>query len=64
MPYKIMCWIPVESDETEIYPTREEAPRDLEDYALIQPENIFRIVKVQPQEYRAYSRGKGSEKER
>jgi len=48
MPYKIVCWIPVEPDQPEIYPTRKEALRDLENYALIQPENIFRIVKVQP----------------
>jgi hypothetical protein len=58
MPYKILCWIPVEPDEPEIYPTRKEALRDLENYALIQPENIFRIVKVQPQEYRPCSRSK------
>jgi hypothetical protein len=64
MPYRIVCWIPVEPDVPEIYPTRKEALKDLENYAVMQPENIFRIVKVQPQEYRAYSRGKGSEKER
>ena len=51
MPYKIVCWIPVESDQPEIYPTRKEALRDLENYALMQPENIFRIVRVQAGEY-------------
>jgi hypothetical protein len=56
MPYKIVCWIAVEPDEPEIYPTREEALRDLENYALIQPEDIYRVVKVPPGEYRPYSR--------
>jgi hypothetical protein len=56
MPYKIVCWIPVESDQPEIYPTRKEALKDLENYALMQPENIFRIVRVQPGEYRSYNR--------
>ena len=51
MPYKIVCWIPVESDQPEIYPTRKEALRDLENYALIHPEYIFRIVKIQSREY-------------
>ena len=58
MPYKIVCWIPVESDQPEIYPTRKGALRDLENYALMQPENIFRIVRVQPQEYRRYGGSK------
>lgn len=35
MPYKIVCWIPVEPDQPEIYPTRKEALRDLENYALM-----------------------------
>ena len=29
MFYKIVCWIPVEPDEPGIYPTREEALREL-----------------------------------
>ena len=59
MPYKIVCWIPVESDQPEIYPTRKEALRDLENYALIHPEYIFRIVKIQSREYRRqYGRSK------
>ena len=62
MPYKIVCWIPVEPDEPEIYPTRKEALRDLENYALMQPENIFRIVRVQPGEYQPYSGGERMKK--
>jgi hypothetical protein len=62
MPYKIVCWISVEPDEPEIYPTREEALRDLENYALMQPENIFRIVSVHPVEYRSYNRRERVEK--
>ena len=58
MPYKILCWIPVESDQPEIYPTRKEALRDLENYAVMQPEYISRIVKVQTQEYWPYGRSK------
>lgn len=46
MAYKILCWIPVEEEDPEIYPTREEALKDLEQYQLIQPENIYRIVSV------------------
>ena len=60
MPYKIVCWIPVEPDQPEIYPTRKEALRDLENYALMQPENIFRIVRVQHGEFRDYKGGKPS----
>jgi len=47
MPYKILCWIPVEEDEPEVYPTRKEALRDLESLRLMQPENIYKIVKVE-----------------
>jgi hypothetical protein len=64
MPYKIICWIPVEPDEPEIYPTRKEALRVLENYALMQPENIFRIVRVHPGEYRSYSRRERIQKEK
>ena len=56
----IVCWIPVEPDQPKIYPTRKEALRDLENYALMQPENIFRIVRVQPGEYSDRTGGKHS----
>ena len=46
MVYKILCWIPIEEEEPEIYPTRKEALKDLEQYQIMQPENIYRIVRV------------------
>ncbi|MBO3842910.1 MAG: hypothetical protein FGF48_10950 [Candidatus Brockarchaeota archaeon] len=55
MPYKIKVWIPVEEDEPEIYKSRKDALRDLETLKLIQPENIYRIVKIRAEE----SGGKG-----
>jgi hypothetical protein len=56
--------IPVEEENPELYETRELALRDLENYALMQPENIFRIVRVQSGEYRSYSRRERVEKEK
>lgn len=47
MPDKIMCWIPVETEEDEIYRTRKEALKDLENLELMQPENIYKIVRVE-----------------
>ncbi len=46
MPYKILCWIPVELEDADLYETREEALKDLEHYKLLQPENIYQIVRV------------------
>ena len=46
MPYKILCWIPVEPDEPDIYPTRKEALEDLANYELMQPENIYKVVRA------------------
>jgi hypothetical protein len=45
-----MCWIPVEPEKDEIYGTRKEARRDLENLELMQPENIYKIVKVEEEE--------------
>jgi len=50
MQYKSLYWVPVEPDETQIYPTRKGALRDLENYALMQRENIFTIARAQPGE--------------
>jgi hypothetical protein len=48
MPYKIKVWIPVEPDEPQIYDRRLEALVDLQSLRLMQPENIYKIVKVPP----------------
>jgi hypothetical protein len=45
MPYKILCWIPVEEDEPEIYERKLDALVDLRSIRLMQPENIYKIVK-------------------
>jgi hypothetical protein len=47
MPYKIRCWIPVDDDELETYRTRKEAKEDMDELRFLQPENIYRIVKVE-----------------
>ena len=39
MPWIIKAYIPVECDEPEIYPSKEEAEKDLESLSLMQPEN-------------------------
>lgn len=50
MPYKITCWIPVEEDEPEIYQTRKEAEKEYKHLSFMQPENIYRIVKVEEEQ--------------
>jgi formylmethanofuran dehydrogenase subunit E len=44
-----VCWIPVEDEESEFYRTRKEAQQDLDQMSLMQPENIYRILKVSPE---------------
>ena len=46
MPYKILCWVRVEEEEPEIYKTRLEAQKEYEHLAFLQPENIYKIVRV------------------
>jgi hypothetical protein len=58
MPYKIMCWIPVEEDEPEIYKTRKEARKGHYHLSLMQPENIYKIVPATPE---AVARARKSE---
>jgi hypothetical protein len=52
MPYKILCWIPVEPHEPEIYERRLDALVDLRSMRLMRPENIYRIVKVAEEDKR------------
>ncbi len=46
MPYIIKCWIPVQPEEPETYPTKEDAEKDLESLELMQPENKYEVVEV------------------
>ena len=57
MPYKILCWIPVEPEEPEIYDTMKEALKDLEHYRLMQPENIYAVVKMKSKDPRGDKSG-------
>ena len=41
--WTIKVYIPVESDEPEVFNTREEAEREIESLSLMQPENIYEI---------------------
>jgi len=45
--YRIRCWIPADPDEDETYETLEQAERDLKHYELLQPENVYRIEKIE-----------------
>ncbi len=47
MPWVIKCYIPVDPEDPEIYPAREDAERDLESLTLMQPENIYEIEEVE-----------------
>ncbi len=47
MPWIIKAYIPVEPEDPETYPTREDAERDLESLNLMQPENIYEIEEVE-----------------
>ncbi len=47
MPYKILCWIPVEEEEPEIYKTRAEAEKELKHLSFLQPENIYEVEEVE-----------------
>ncbi len=46
MPYMIKCWIPVQPEDPETYPTKEDAEKDLESLELMQPENRYEVVEV------------------
>ena len=50
MPYKILCWIPVEEEEPQIHGTRSKAQKEYEQLSFLQPENIYRIVRVPKKE--------------
>jgi hypothetical protein len=43
-PYKIMCWIPLEPEDPEVYRTRKEAEEDIRELRFLQPDNIYKIV--------------------
>ncbi len=47
MPWIIKAYIPVEPEDPETYPTREDAEKDLESLRLMQPENIYEIEEVE-----------------
>ena len=47
MPYKIVAYIPVEADEPEIFKTYKEAKEEKEHLEFMQPENIYRIKRVE-----------------
>ena len=46
MKYKILCWIPAEADEPEIYDTEIEARVNLRSLKFMQPENKYEIQAV------------------
>jgi hypothetical protein len=58
MPYRILVRIPVEPEHPEIYRTRREAKEVLESLELMQPENIYRIVREPAGKNHPCSRGK------
>jgi hypothetical protein len=64
MPYKIMCWIPIEEEESEIYKTRADAKKEHKHLSHMQPENVYRIVRVDSGEYQPYSRGEKAQRRR
>jgi formylmethanofuran dehydrogenase subunit E len=47
MPWIIKAYIPVESEDPEVYATKEDAEKDLESLSLMQPENIYEIQEVE-----------------
>jgi hypothetical protein len=47
MPWIVKCWIPVEPENTQTYPTKEAAEKDIESLELMQPENIYQAVEVE-----------------
>ena len=54
--YKILCYIPVESDEEILYDTLEEARAEQEALAFLQPENRYEIIAVEEKrEIKRYS---------
>ena len=47
MGWIIKAYIPVEPEDPGIYPTKEEAEKDLESLSLMQPENFYEIEEVE-----------------
>jgi len=47
MAWVIKSYIPVEPEDPEIYPSKEDAEKDLESLNLMQPENIYEIEEVE-----------------
>jgi len=47
MAWVIKSYIPVEAEDPEIYPSKEDAEKDLESLNLMQPENIYEIEEVE-----------------
>ena len=47
MPWIIKCWIPTGEENPQIYPTKEQAERDIESLELMQPENIYKAAEVE-----------------
>lgn len=46
MSYKILSWIPVEEEDLEEIESFEEASEELNHLQELQPENIYKIMKV------------------
>jgi len=44
--YRIRCWIPVEAEDDQLYEGLEEATKDLQHLEFLQPENIYKIERV------------------
>jgi hypothetical protein len=51
MPYVIKAWIPVEIEEPVVYRTKAEAQKDYEHCTMLQPENIYKIVKIDESDF-------------
>lgn len=49
MKYGIKCWIPAEPEEAEeeLYTSRGEAQKALRHYHFLQPENIYKLERIQ-----------------
>ena len=47
MAWVIKSYIPVESEDPEVYATKEDAEKDVESLSLMQPENIYEIEEVE-----------------
>ncbi len=47
MAWRIKVYIPVEDEESEPYPTKEEAEKEIESLSLMQPENIYEVEEAE-----------------